>query len=38
MARKPKDRARAAQAGESVRGAVVMTNQNPINPADWVCP
>lgn len=29
---------RAAQAGESVRGAVVMTNQNPINPADWVCP
>jgi hypothetical protein len=30
--------ARAAAPGESVRGAVVMTNMNPINPASWTCP
>jgi hypothetical protein len=29
---------RAAAPGESVRGAVVMTNMNPINPASWICP
>jgi hypothetical protein len=29
---------RPAAVGESVRGAVVMTNQLPIAPASWVCP
>ena len=29
---------RAANAGESVRGAVVMTNEKKIAPTDWICP
>ncbi|MEX2566034.1 MAG: DUF4157 domain-containing protein [Cyclobacteriaceae bacterium] len=29
---------RPAAVGESVRGAVTMTNMNPIDPANWVCP
>jgi hypothetical protein len=29
---------RAAQVGDSVRGAVTMTNQHTIDPTTWVCP